>query len=50
VDLADYGDFAECLSGPSFLPPGAACDCFDFDTSATVDLFDLAQFQVFFAP
>ena len=48
VDLIDYDDFDECLSGPEgglLLPE---CNCFDLDVDRDVDLSDVARFQVEF--
>ncbi len=47
VNLFDYGDWVQCLSGPDGrLPDG--CVCFDLDNDGDVDLFDLAEFQTSF--
>ncbi len=50
VDLDDYAEFPDCLSGPwqgaSFTEPAQDClDAFDFDTDTDVDLKDCAEFQ-----
>jgi hypothetical protein len=47
VDLADYGDFASCLSGPLDAAP-SGCECSHFDADSDIDLRDLAEFQVVF--
>lgn len=45
VDLLDYDDFDECLSGPygGLLLPD--CNCFDVDGDDDVDLSDIHRFQ-----
>ena len=45
VDLLDYDDFDDCLSGPGggFLLP--ECNCFDVDGDDDVDLSDIHRFQ-----
>jgi hypothetical protein len=45
VDLIDYDDFDDCLSGPGggLLLPW--CDCFDLDHDEDVDLSDIREFQ-----
>lgn len=49
VDLADYANFADCLTGPDggILPD---CDVFNFDFDNDVDLEDFETFQSIFAP
>ena len=48
VDLLDYGDFDECLSGPDGGLPFTECNCFDLDGDRDVDLSDVARFQAEF--
>ena len=45
VDLIDYGDFEECLSGPNTGLSQPQCNCFDRDGDNDVDLVDIGQFQ-----
>jgi hypothetical protein len=45
VDLADYGAFPDCLSGPGGGLPAPECACFDFDAGGDIDLRDFAGFQ-----
>ena len=48
VDLIDFDDFDECLSGPDgglLLPE---CNCFDLDGDNDIDLSDVARFQAEF--
>ncbi|MCP4246615.1 MAG: hypothetical protein GY778_06165 [bacterium] len=47
VDLAEYGNFESCLTGPGG-GLGTGCDCFDVDADGDVTLFDFAEFQVAF--
>jgi hypothetical protein len=49
VDLVDYDDFDECLSGPDGGLHETACNCFDLDGDRDVDLSDVARFQAAFA-
>jgi len=48
VNLFDYMSFEACLSGPG---GGVAegCECYDVNSSGTVDLADFAETQAFFA-
>ena len=48
VDLIDYDDFNECLSGPDSELPVPECNCFDLDGDGDVDLSDVGRFQVEF--
>jgi hypothetical protein len=56
IDLADFADFAACVTGPAAEGEGPAyplgpphhCSCFDFDGDNDVDLFDFAEFTVVF--
>jgi hypothetical protein len=48
VDLADYEDFGECLSGPDGGLPLPKCNCFDLDGDSDIDLSDVAWFQTAF--
>jgi hypothetical protein len=43
IDMADYLEFAECLSGPN--GGSAGCECADFDADGDADLWDWATFQ-----
>ena len=45
VDLLDYDDFDECLSGPGGGLPLPECNCFDVDGDDDVDLSDFHRFQ-----
>jgi Right handed beta helix region len=46
IDLADYGEWSECLTGPfpGTLPLG--CGAFDFDGDFDADLHDMGLFQI----
>ena len=44
IDLDDYAEFADCLTGPGG-GLGTGCGVFDFDTDTDVDAFDFAGFQ-----
>ena len=47
IDLIDYAEFADCLSGPEsavFID----CKVFDFDADNDVDLSDYSTFQANF--
>ena len=48
VDLVDYDDFGECLSGPDGGLPLPNCNCFDLDSDSDIDLSDVARFQAEF--
>jgi hypothetical protein len=50
IDLSDYGDLANCLSGPGGGFSSASCECFDFDAGGYIDLADFASFQKSFVP
>jgi len=45
VDLMDYDDFDDCLSGPAGGLPLPRCNCFDLDNDNDVDLSDIHRFQ-----
>jgi len=45
VDLIDYDDFDDCLSGPEGGLLLQECNCFDLDGDDDIDLFDIALFQ-----
>jgi hypothetical protein len=45
VNLIDYDDFDECLSGPNAGLSHPQCNCFDRDGDNDVDLSDVGQFQ-----
>jgi hypothetical protein len=45
VDLVDYDDFDDCLSGPDGSLPLEECNCFDLDGDDDVDLSDIGRFQ-----
>ena len=45
VNLLDYDDFDDCLSGPDGGLPFPECNCFDLDDDDDVDLSDIRQFQ-----
>ena len=49
VNLMDYDDLEECLSGPEGGLPEPECNCFDLDVDNDIDLRDVARFQVEFA-
>lgn len=44
ADLADFSEFAPCVSGPS-VPPSVVCATNDYDLDANVDLLDFSIFQ-----
>ena len=48
VDLLDYSNFDECLSGPDGGLPLPECNCFDLDGDNDIDLHDVARFQAEF--
>jgi len=48
VNLVDYDDFENCLSGPDGGLPLPECNCFDLDGDRDIDLSDIARFQVEF--
>ena len=48
VNLTDYDDFEECVSGPGGGLPEPQCICFDLDTDVDIDLHDMARFQAEF--
>ena len=48
VNLVDYKDFEECLSGPNAELPLPECNCFDRDGDNDVDLSDVASLQAGF--
>lgn len=48
VDLADFGEFQLCFSGPDGGPVSEECGCADFDDDGDVDLVDFNAFQLAF--
>ncbi len=50
VDLSDHSAMVSCLGGPAALVETAGCECFDVDGSGTIDLLDVAAFQIAFYP
>jgi hypothetical protein len=44
LDLRDWPRFVHCLAGPNVPLGSGNCDTYDFDTSNTVDLRDVAAF------
>ena len=48
VNLYDSADFEFCLAGPDGEPPDPACVCFVQDGDKDVDMFDFAEFEMFF--
>ena len=42
VDLFDYADLSDCLTGPGGGLPAPDCDCLDADGDGDADLFDVA--------
>ena len=48
IDLADYSNFAGCMTGPEATVPLDDCCRFDFDRDDDVDLVDFAQFTLAF--
>ncbi len=45
VDLADWGHFAGCMTGPNQLPGAGCAAVHDFDTNGSIDLADVAVYQ-----
>ncbi|UCC31343.1 MAG: hypothetical protein JSU86_03520 [Phycisphaerales bacterium] len=45
VDLVDYDEFEECLSGPDGGLVLPECNCFDLDGDNDIDLLDVHKFQ-----
>lgn len=45
VDLADFDEFAACVTAPGAGAIGEGCDVFDFAADVDVDLQDYAEFQ-----
>jgi len=45
VDLADYAEFAACLTGPEPQTPPTGCDALDFNVNGAIDLADFSAFQ-----
>ena len=45
VNLIDYDNFDDCLSGPNSELPQPECNCFDLDGDNDVDLSDIRRFQ-----
>jgi hypothetical protein len=48
VDLADYGGFQRCFTGPGAGSIAPGCERVDFDSDVDVDLDDYAEFEVRF--
>jgi hypothetical protein len=48
VDLADFGNFQLCFTGPGGGPVSPDCTCTDFDNDDDVDLADFGEFQLVF--
>lgn len=49
VDLLDFADWVDCMTGPDSGPYLDGCEAFHFDCDADVDLTDFAGFQAVFA-
>jgi len=49
VDLSDFGDFVNCVTGPGMNSLDAGCEAFDFECDNDVDLIDWGAFQIAFA-
>lgn len=49
IDLADFGSFQLCFTGPGIEPADADCLVFDFDDDNDVDLVDFSGFQLNFS-
>lgn len=47
LDLGDFAEFEACITGPDE-PTELGCDVFDFNVDDTLDLTDVAAFQVSF--
>jgi glycosidase len=45
VDLDDYAEFAQCLTGPGPAALGPGCNAFDFDADLDVDVHDFSSLQ-----
>lgn len=45
ADLADFGAFDSCVTGPGGAPFAPGCEVFDFDADLDVDFADLATLQ-----
>jgi len=48
VDLDDFADHGQCLTGPGAGQLPAGCEVFDFDNDCDVDLADFGNFAVLF--
>jgi len=48
IDLDDYAEFPDCMTGADNGPIALGCEAFDFDVDDDVDLLDFAEFQVGF--
>ncbi|MCC7292451.1 MAG: hypothetical protein IT449_10375 [Phycisphaerales bacterium] len=48
IDLADFTDLHDCLTGPAASTIDLACLPFDFDGDSDIDLQDIAAFQTAF--
>ncbi len=44
VDLSDYGDWVDCMTGPVDAGLSPCCRIADFDDDEDIDLFDVAEF------
>ena len=45
VDLLDFANWADCMTGPENGPFAEGCEAFDFDGDLDVDLEDFGGFQ-----
>lgn len=50
VDLLDYAELPDCITGPSAAAPSPCCRIFDWNFDAHVDLRDFAAFEREFDP
>ena len=48
VDAVDYGEFADCLTGPDTVPATQECAVCDFECDGDVDLDDYGKFAIIF--
>lgn len=48
VDLDDYTELPDCVTGPGRPPVAQGCEIFDFEADGDIDLFDFAGFQAGF--
>ena len=49
VDLFDYADLSDCLTGPGGGLPEPDCNCLDADGDGDADLFDVAALTLNFS-